>query len=379
MSASRCAPMFPPTPAAAPRSSARASRSWRPTTTTPTSARPGPRAPTTRQAFAARLAGALTLIAVVDGAAAGFASLKGGDVIDMLYVDARIRRPGRGTALDRRADQARRARAARSASRAEASEVAKPLFERLGFTAQKRNLVRVDDEWLANTTMTKSLGAEPAPPDPALNENPMSRERLYLFDTTLRDGALTTGVDFSLDDKRNIAGMLDRLGVDYVEGGYPGANPLDTEFFQKKPTKRARFCAFGMTKRPGRSVGNDPGVAGLLASDSDAIVYVAKSWDYHVHVALGCTLEENLDSIAESVRAAVELRPRGDGRLRAFLRRLQGQSEIRARLREDRDRGRRALGGALRHQRRHAAARDRADRRRGRARDPRRPARHPRP
>ena len=134
----------------------------------------------------------------------------------------------------------------------------------------------------------------------------MAKERLYLFDTTLRDGALTTGVDFSLDDKRNIAGMLDRLGIDYVEGGYPGANPLDTEFFRKKPTKRARFCAFGMTKRPGRSVGNDPGIAGLLASDSDAIVYVAKSWDYHVRVALGCTLEENLDCIAESVRAAVE-------------------------------------------------------------------------
>ena len=135
----------------------------------------------------------------------------------------------------------------------------------------------------------------------------MSRERLYLFDTTLRDGALTTGVDFSLDDKRHIAGLLERLGIDYVEGGYPGANPLDTEFFTKKPTKRARFCAFGMTKRPGRSVGNDPGIAGLLASDSDAIVYVAKSWDYHVHVALGCTLEENLECIAESVRAAVEL------------------------------------------------------------------------
>ncbi len=133
-----------------------------------------------------------------------------------------------------------------------------------------------------------------------------TRERLYLFDTTLRDGALTTGVDFSLDDKENIAIMLDRLGIDYVEGGYPGANPLDTEFFSKKRTKRARFCAFGMTKRPGRSVSNDPGVAGLLASDTDAIVYVAKSWDYHVHVALGCTLEENLECIAESVRAAVD-------------------------------------------------------------------------
>ena len=133
----------------------------------------------------------------------------------------------------------------------------------------------------------------------------MTRERLYLFDTTLRDGALTTGVDFSLEDKRQIAAMLDALGVDYVEGGYPGANPLDTKFFETKPTKRARFCAFGMTKRPGRSVANDPGVAGLLAADADAIVYVAKSWDYHVHVALGCTLEENLDCIRESVRAAV--------------------------------------------------------------------------
>ena len=132
-----------------------------------------------------------------------------------------------------------------------------------------------------------------------------NKERLYLFDTTMRDGALTTGVDFSLDDKRHIAAMLDRLGVDYVEGGYPGANPLDTEFFKTKPTKRARFCAFGMTKRPGRSAANDPGLVGLLAADADAIVYVAKSWDYHVHVALGSTLEENLESIADSVKAAV--------------------------------------------------------------------------
>ena len=132
-----------------------------------------------------------------------------------------------------------------------------------------------------------------------------NKERLYLFDTTMRDGALTTGVDFSLDDKRHIAAMLDRLGVDYVEGGYPGANPLDTEFFRTKPTKRARFCAFGMTKRPGRSAANDPGLMGLLAADADAIVYVAKAWDYHVHVALGSTLEENLDSITDSVKAAV--------------------------------------------------------------------------
>jgi 2-isopropylmalate synthase len=134
----------------------------------------------------------------------------------------------------------------------------------------------------------------------------MSRERLYLFDTTLRDGAQTTGVDFSLEDKRQIAALLDRLGVDYVEGGYPGANPLDTNFFEAKRTERARFAAFGMTKRPGRSAQNDPGVVALLEAKADAIVFVAKSWDYHVRVALGVTLEENLESISSSVKAAVE-------------------------------------------------------------------------
>jgi len=132
----------------------------------------------------------------------------------------------------------------------------------------------------------------------------MTRERLYLFDTTLRDGAQTTGVDFSLDDKRQIAGMLDRLGIDYVEGGYPGANPTDTEFFQEKRTKNATFTAFGMTRRAGRSAANDPGVAALLDSSADAICFVAKSWDYQVHVALEVPLEENIAGIRDSVAAA---------------------------------------------------------------------------
>jgi 2-isopropylmalate synthase len=133
-----------------------------------------------------------------------------------------------------------------------------------------------------------------------------ARERLYLFDTTLRDGAQTTGVDFSLEDKRTIAALLDRLGVDYVEGGYPGANPLDTEFFAEKRTKAAKFTAFGMTKRAGRSASNDPGVAALLEAQADAVCFVAKAWDYHVHVALEITLEDNLDGIRESVVAARE-------------------------------------------------------------------------
>ncbi|MYZ47470.1 citramalate synthase [Propylenella binzhouense] len=130
------------------------------------------------------------------------------------------------------------------------------------------------------------------------------KERLYLFDTTLRDGQQTPGVDFGLEDKLLIARMLDDLGVDYVEGGYPGANPTDTAFFGQRRTRRAKFTAFGMTKRAGRSVENDPGVAALLDARADAICFVAKSWDYHVRVALGCTNEENLEGVAQSVEAA---------------------------------------------------------------------------
>src|ERR1700686_2098001 len=132
----------------------------------------------------------------------------------------------------------------------------------------------------------------------------MARERLYLFDTTLRDGAQTNGVDFTLADKLAIAGMLDELGIDYVEGGYPGANPTDSELFAKDRKFDTTFTAFGMTRRPGRSTSNDPGLALLLDAKADAICFVAKAWDYHVRVALQTTEEENLASIRDSVRAA---------------------------------------------------------------------------
>ncbi len=130
------------------------------------------------------------------------------------------------------------------------------------------------------------------------------KERLYLFDTTLRDGAQTNGVDFTLADKLAIAGILDELGIDYIEGGYPGANPTDSELFATKRDLKSSFTAFGMTRRPGRSASNDPGLAMLLEAKADAICFVAKSWDYHVKVALETTGEENLASIRESVRAA---------------------------------------------------------------------------
>ncbi|MEP1292505.1 MAG: citramalate synthase [Nitratireductor sp.] len=133
----------------------------------------------------------------------------------------------------------------------------------------------------------------------------MTKQRIYLFDTTLRDGQQTPGIDFSVEDKIAIAALLDDFGIDYVEGGYPGANPTDTACFAEKRTTRSAFVAFGMTKRAGVSASNDPGLAALIASASDAVCFVAKSWDYHVRVALGCTNEENLDSIRASVAAAV--------------------------------------------------------------------------
>ena len=133
----------------------------------------------------------------------------------------------------------------------------------------------------------------------------MTSERLYLFDTTLRDGAQTNGVDFTLRDKQMIAAMLDDLGIDYVEGGYPGANPTDTEFFAAKPALRhASFTAFGMTRRPGRSASNDPGLAALLEAKADAVCFVAKASAYQVRVALETTKDENLASIRDSVTAA---------------------------------------------------------------------------
>src|SRR5258707_2390341 len=109
----------------------------------------------------------------------------------------------------------------------------------------------------------------------------MSRERLYLFDTTLRDGAQTQGVDFSVEDKRQIALALDGLGVDYVEGGWPGANPTDTAFFSERPPlKKAKFTAFGMTKRAGRSAANDPGLSAILDAKTDAVCLVGKTSDF---------------------------------------------------------------------------------------------------
>ncbi len=127
-------------------------------------------------------------------------------------------------------------------------------------------------------------------------------ERVYLFDTTLRDGAQTSGVDFSVADKVAIAEALDGLGVDYIEGGWPGANLTDDAFFNDPPEfVNAKLVAFGMTRRPGRSAENDPGLAPLVNSKASANCLVGKSWDFHVDVALEIPREENVAMIADSI------------------------------------------------------------------------------
>ena len=145
------------------------------------------------------------------------------------------------------------------------------------------------------TTETLTERRPSAPADAA------AKERLYLYDTTLRDGQQTQGVDFSVADKVRIAEALDALGIDYVEGGWPGANPTDSSFFAQAPRTRAKLAAFGMTKRAGRSAANDEVLAEVVNAGTGTVCIVGKAHDYHVERALGIGLEENLTNIRESV------------------------------------------------------------------------------
>ncbi|WP_313353306.1 citramalate synthase [Paracoccus sp. (in: a-proteobacteria)] len=129
----------------------------------------------------------------------------------------------------------------------------------------------------------------------------MTRQRLYLYDTTLRDGQQTQGVQFSAAEKTEIAQMLDQLGVDYIEGGWPGANPTDSDFFAQAPATRAAMTAFGMTKRAGRSAENDDVLAAVMNAGTRAVCLVGKTHPFHVREALGISLEDNIDNIRASV------------------------------------------------------------------------------
>ncbi len=131
------------------------------------------------------------------------------------------------------------------------------------------------------------------------------RERLHLYDTTLRDGQQSQGVQFSVAEKRAIAEMLDGLGIDQIEGGWPGANPTDSAFFDDAPATRAVMTAFGMTKRAGRSAANDEVLAGVLNARTKAVCLVGKTHPWHVEAALGIGREENLENIRASIAHCV--------------------------------------------------------------------------
>ncbi len=204
----------------------------------------------------------------------------------------------------------------------------------------------------------------------------------HVYDTTLRDGAQQEGLNLSVADKLTIARHLDGLGVGYIEGGWPGSNPKDTEFFRRAreelDLRHARLAAFGATRRAGVAAADDPLVAALRDSGASVVTLVAKSHDRHVDLALRTTLEENLAMVRDTV-----------GHLRAegqevfldaehFFDGYRANRALRPGGAPHGVRRRRLRGRALRHQRRHAA---RLGRRRGarRHRDDRRPGRHPLP
>ena len=132
-------------------------------------------------------------------------------------------------------------------------------------------------------------------------------KRVYLYDSTLRDGAQARGVDFTVADKVAIARELDKIGIDYIEGGWPGANPNDDAFFARPPAlHKSKLSAFGMTRRSGRSAENDPGLASLIDSGAKSICLVGKAWDYQVKSALAITPAENLRMISDSIKHVVK-------------------------------------------------------------------------
>jgi 2-isopropylmalate synthase len=152
--------------------------------------------------------------------------------------------------------------------------------------------------------------------EPAPDTRPVDRERVEIYDTTLRDGAQQVGLDFTVADKLQVARRMDELGVDVVEGGWPGSNPKDVEFFaraQELPWRHAKLSAFGATRRPGRGVDDDPNLSALVSSGAPIVALVGKSWTLHVTEALRTSYDENIAMVADSVAHMV-----GHGRRVAF-------------------------------------------------------------
>lgn len=133
------------------------------------------------------------------------------------------------------------------------------------------------------------------------------KPRVYLYDSTLRDGAQTSTVNFGVRDKIEIAKVIDELGIDYIEGGWPGANPTDDEFFENLPKlKKSQFTAFGMTRRNGVSAANDASLNALINSNVKSVCIVGKTWDFHLEHALHISEKENLEMISDSIKHIVK-------------------------------------------------------------------------
>src|ERR1700745_571693 len=133
--------------------------------------------------------------------------------------------------------------------------------------------------------------------------------KIFTFDTTLRDGTQGESVSFSVDDKLIIAMKLDQLGIDYIEGGWPGSNPRDKEFFERAKNlklKHSKLTAFGATRFAKNPVEKDPNGAALLAAMTPVVSILGKTWDFHVRCALGISEEENLRLIADTVRHLID-------------------------------------------------------------------------
>ncbi len=212
----------------------------------------------------------------------------------------------------------------------------------------------------------------------------MTDTTIEVFDTTLRDGLQVEGVSATVDDKLRIAEQLDLLGVHYIEGGWPGANPKDIEFFARAARElnlsSSTMVAFGSTRRPRGKSDDDPTLRNLLDAGTSAVCIVAKSWDYHVLEALQTTLDEGEAMIADSVRFLTDEGRRVMVDLEHFFDGFKRNPEFSLRALEASVRQRRDARRAVRHQRRLAAPRGRADRRRGPPpRRQRRDHRHPLP
>ena len=187
-----------------------------------------------------------------------------------------------------------------------------------------------------------------------------------MFDTTLRDGSQQEGLSLTVDDKLKVAEQLDHLGVTFIEGGWPGANPKDEEFFARAPTElwlsRATLVAFGSTRRAGVRAEDDDTLRQLVDAQTEAVCLVAKSSEIHVVDALRTTLDEAVAMVSDSVEflRANDLRVFLDAE--HFFDGYKANSRVLPADPAGRRGGRRRDARAVRHQRRHPALRGRADR-----------------